>query len=55
MGGGEKKQAGTGQRSLGMEEDCIRSHGREGTVALEEEEEEENNNNNNNLKMASWK
>jgi hypothetical protein len=35
-----------------MEEYCIRSHGREGTVALEEEED---NNNNNNLKMESLK
>jgi hypothetical protein len=47
-----------------MEEDCIGSHGRKGTVALEKEEEEDNddddddnnnNNNNNNLKMESWK
>jgi hypothetical protein len=37
---GNEKQAGSGQRLLGMQEDRIGSQGRQQTVVLEEEEEE---------------
>ena len=38
---GDEKQAGSGQKLLGMQEDRIGSQGRQQTVVLEEEEEEE--------------
>jgi hypothetical protein len=42
---GNEKQAGSGQRLLGMQGDRIGSQGRQQTVVLEEEEEEVEENN----------
>jgi hypothetical protein len=36
---GVKKQAGSGQRPLGMDEDCVGSQGTGRSIACEEEEE----------------